>query len=85
MGFWTVYFGIEGGGGTGPGGTENLSGLLGIVTVTGKERRGRPGCQPIRFWVGPFRATGAATFTYRRPGGVDTYFRPGGVDGYVRP
>ena len=26
-----------------------------------------------------------ATFTYFRPGGVDTYKRPGGVDTYQRP
>lgn len=30
-------------------------------------------------------SVGEASYSYFRPGGVDTYFRPGGVDRYIRP
>ena len=39
--------------------TTTYAGPLGVVTVCGLERRGRAGCQPVRFWVGPFRAAPA--------------------------
>ena len=55
MGFWTVYFGIEGGGGV-EATTTTYAGPLGVVTVCGLERRGKVGSHGVRFYVGPFRA-----------------------------
>lgn len=44
-----------------------------------------PECPLAESFEFPVTNNTGVTFSYLRPGGVDTYFRPGGVDTYIRP